>query len=164
MWSFSNNFIYFLIGGKLLYNFVLISAVQQCESIIIIYIYAYIYIYVYIYIPSLLSLPPLPPSPLPLPLIYSSSGIWDFDLERSYSLFCFSWAIESESLGHFLHTLVTWVMSPCGSSTGSQTFLLLFFQAAVYYLMVFRLFFLSWKLWWLVKLSPRKDANSCYLI
>ena len=32
--------IYFLIGGKLLYNVVLVSAIQQCESVIIIYIHS----------------------------------------------------------------------------------------------------------------------------
>ena len=47
----SFNFIYFLIDEKLLYNFVLVTAVQH-ESFIIIYIY----------IPSILHLPPLPPS------------------------------------------------------------------------------------------------------
>ena len=31
-------FIYFLIGGKLLYNFVLVSAIQKGESVIIVYI------------------------------------------------------------------------------------------------------------------------------
>ena len=31
-------FVHFLIGGKLLYNSVLVSAVQQCESIMIIYV------------------------------------------------------------------------------------------------------------------------------
>ena len=31
--------IYFLIGGKLLYNVVLVSATQQCKSAIIIHIY-----------------------------------------------------------------------------------------------------------------------------
>ena len=31
--------IYFLIGGKLLYNVVLVSATQQCKSTIIIHIY-----------------------------------------------------------------------------------------------------------------------------
>ena len=29
----------FLIGGKLLYSFVLVSAKQQCDAVIIIYIY-----------------------------------------------------------------------------------------------------------------------------
>ena len=58
MWFFLN---IFLIGGKLLYNVVLVSAIQYQESVIIIhtYIYKYIYIYIYIYI-SLLGLPPLP--------------------------------------------------------------------------------------------------------
>ena len=40
---------FFLIGGKLLYCFVLVSAIQQCKSVIILYIY----------ILSLLNLPPL---------------------------------------------------------------------------------------------------------
>ena len=55
--------IYFLIGGKLLYNVVLVSAIQQCKLAIIIHVcvYTYIYVCVYIYIslPSFLSLPPL---------------------------------------------------------------------------------------------------------
>ena len=38
----------FLIGGRLPYNFMLISAVQQCEAVIIRYTYIYIYIYVYL--------------------------------------------------------------------------------------------------------------------
>ena len=42
---------YFLIGKKLLYNFVLVSVVQYCESVIS-----------YMYILSLLSLPSLTPS------------------------------------------------------------------------------------------------------
>ena len=42
-------FFFVLTGGKLLYNVVLVSAVQQCKSVIIIYII------------SLLSLPPLHP-------------------------------------------------------------------------------------------------------
>ena len=44
----------FLIGGKLLYNFMLVSAIQQLESVI------YIYIYIYTH-PLRLE----PPSPLP---------------------------------------------------------------------------------------------------
>ena len=48
--------IYFLIGGKLLYNIVMGSAMWQCKSTVIIHI-SYIYI---IYITSLLSLPPHP--------------------------------------------------------------------------------------------------------
>ena len=48
--------IYFLIGGKLLYH-MLVSAVQQHESVIITHTHTYIYI------PSLLSLPLLSPSP-----------------------------------------------------------------------------------------------------
>ena len=40
-------FYLFLIGGKLLYNFVLVSAVQQHESVILIYIYVSLYIYIY---------------------------------------------------------------------------------------------------------------------
>ena len=47
------NFVYFLTGGKLLYNFVLVFAIQ-CESAIIIYKYPF---------------PPEPPSsPHPTPL------------------------------------------------------------------------------------------------
>ena len=65
------NFIYFLIDGILLYNFMLVSAIQQYESVIILYIYIYtciymcIYIYIYIYVFSFE--PPLPllhPTPL----------------------------------------------------------------------------------------------------
>ena len=33
------SFNFFFIGGKLLYNFVLVSAIQQCESVIIIHIF-----------------------------------------------------------------------------------------------------------------------------
>ena len=32
---------FFLIGGKLFYHFVLVSAIQQCKLSIIIYIYVY---------------------------------------------------------------------------------------------------------------------------
>lgn len=49
-------------------------------------------------------------------------------------------------------------------SLGNQAFLLLLFQAAVYYLMGDSVSFLSWELWLLVKLSPCKIANPCYLI
>ena len=51
--SFFSSFDYFLIGGKLLYAVVLISAVQQCKSVII-----------YITLPSLASLPCCHPTPL----------------------------------------------------------------------------------------------------
>ena len=34
-------FKFFLIGGKLFYHFVLVSAIQQCKLAIIIYIYVY---------------------------------------------------------------------------------------------------------------------------
>ena len=69
----------------MLYNVVLVSAVQQCESYV--YIYACIYIYIYIYIntnthtspPSLASFPPTPVPPIwvptghraELPVLYS---------------------------------------------------------------------------------------------
>ena len=51
-------FFFFKTGGKLLYNVVLVSAIQPLESVIIIYIYMYIihthiddmYIYLYAYI------------------------------------------------------------------------------------------------------------------
>ena len=43
---------FFLIGGKLFYNVVLVSAIQQHEATIIIYIYIFIYIYIYIFPPS----------------------------------------------------------------------------------------------------------------
>ena len=33
LFSFYFNFIYFLIGGKLLHNFVLVSSIQWCESV-----------------------------------------------------------------------------------------------------------------------------------
>ena len=51
------NFLFLLIGAKLLYSFVLVSAFEQeceskCESIII------ICMHIYVYIPSLPSLPP----------------------------------------------------------------------------------------------------------
>ena len=48
--------IYFLIGGKLVYNFVLVSTEQQCKSIIFLFTHTHthththIYIYIYIYI------------------------------------------------------------------------------------------------------------------
>ena len=42
--------LFFLIGGKLLYNVVLVSAIQPLESVIIIYTYIYMYIIIYIYI------------------------------------------------------------------------------------------------------------------
>ena len=59
-------FYLFLIGGKLLYNFVLVSAVQQHESVILIYIYMclYIYIYIYVYICIYIYIPSLPLFPL----------------------------------------------------------------------------------------------------
>ena len=44
-------FLLFLIGEKLLYNFVLVSALQQCESVIIVDTYTY----------------PSPPSPALIP-------------------------------------------------------------------------------------------------
>ena len=47
--AFFKRKIYFLIGGKLLYNVVLVSAIQQCKSAIIICVY----------LSSFLSLPPL---------------------------------------------------------------------------------------------------------
>ena len=53
IWKLKKNLFIFLICGKLLYNSVLVSAIQQYKSVIIIYIY--------IYIPSLLSLLLLPP-------------------------------------------------------------------------------------------------------
>ena len=37
--------IYFLVEGKLLYNLVLVSAIQQSKSTIIVYMYIYVYIY-----------------------------------------------------------------------------------------------------------------------
>lgn len=40
MQSFLSFLIYVLIGGKLIYNVVLVSAVQQCESVIIICIHS----------------------------------------------------------------------------------------------------------------------------
>ena len=58
----------FLIGEWLLYNVVLVSAIQQLESPIILYTYIYredIYVSVYIHIKSPLS---RAPSPLLLPL------------------------------------------------------------------------------------------------
>ena len=39
--SFSILKKFFLIGGKLFYHFVLVSAIQQCKLSIIIYIYVY---------------------------------------------------------------------------------------------------------------------------
>ena len=52
------NFIYFLIGGKLLYNFVFVSAIQQCKSVLFIYVcththhtHTHTYTHIYIYIP-----------------------------------------------------------------------------------------------------------------
>ena len=50
---------FFLVGGQLIYNVVVVSAIHQCDSVIIIYIY----MYVCMYIPSPLSLPPLPVHP-----------------------------------------------------------------------------------------------------
>ena len=59
----SFNFFFF-IGGKLLYNFVLVSAIQQCESVIIIHTF----------LRSWASLPsPIPPSPHHLPPTVRSS-------------------------------------------------------------------------------------------
>ena len=54
------NFLFLLIGAKLLYSVVLVSAFEQeceskCESIII------ICMHIYVYIPSLPSVPPPPP-------------------------------------------------------------------------------------------------------
>ena len=60
-------FFLFLIGRKLLYNVVLIAAVQQCQSVII------AHMCVYIYIPSLLNLPPLPYS---IPLGHYRAPDW----------------------------------------------------------------------------------------
>ena len=37
--------IYFLVEGKLLYNLVLVSAIQQSKSTIIVYMYICVYIY-----------------------------------------------------------------------------------------------------------------------
>ena len=49
---------FFFFGEKLLYNFVLVSVIQQCKSVIIIHIF----------LPSWASLPsPIPPSPRQLP-------------------------------------------------------------------------------------------------
>ena len=63
-------FYLFLIGGKLLYNFVLVSAVQQHESVILIYIYVSLYIYIYICLHMYIYLHPFPPS-LPSPPLIS---------------------------------------------------------------------------------------------
>ena len=41
--------LFFLIGVQLLYNVVLVSAAQQCESAIYICMCVYIYIYIYIH-------------------------------------------------------------------------------------------------------------------
>ena len=55
-WCTFFSLLYFLIGGKLLYNVVLVSAIQQCKSVIILYIYE---------LSSLSNFPPLPhPTPL----------------------------------------------------------------------------------------------------
>ena len=43
--AYFKKFFNFLIGGKLLYNVVLVFAIQKCKSAIIFYIYIYIYIY-----------------------------------------------------------------------------------------------------------------------
>ena len=55
-------FFKYLIGGKLLYNVVLVSAIQQCKSVRFKYIYIYIYIY--------LSPPSWDSLPDPIPSLY----------------------------------------------------------------------------------------------
>ena len=70
--SYSSYYHFFSLG-KLLYNIVLVSAIQQYKSARIIHIYIYIYIYIY---PSLH--PPIPPLQVitahqaGLPVFYSS--------------------------------------------------------------------------------------------
>ena len=67
---FTKFFFFFLIGGKLLYNVVLVSAIQQCESVIIMYIF------------SLPLEPPSPPS-LSTPLGYYRAPGWaTFDIQQ----------------------------------------------------------------------------------
>ena len=62
--------ILFLIGGKLLYNVVLVSAIQQCESVMIMYIFS-------------LPLEPPSPSPLSTPLgHYRAPGWATFDIQQ----------------------------------------------------------------------------------
>ena len=58
-WLFKNIFLKFLIGGKLLYNVVLVFAIQKCKSVII----------SYIYVCPLLHQPSCPFHPTPLGLL-----------------------------------------------------------------------------------------------
>ena len=80
--AYLKNFFNFLIGGKLLYNVVLVFAIQKCKSAII------LYIYIYISSPSWVFLP-FPPSP-------SSPSAFCFQVANVFTLLS---ALEHDTVG-----------------------------------------------------------------